>query len=99
MPAATVSGRKPRSWRSCNWARDEFKANQSFSFFAIASLYAAFTVSGVPTSTSSAEVVAYVGLNPRQHQSGTSIDRVTRISKIGNAVLRAAHAGDVGDAI
>jgi len=25
---------------------------------------------------SSAEVVAYVGLNPRQHQSGTSIDRV-----------------------
>jgi transposase len=39
---------------------------------------------------SSAEVVAYAGLNPRQHQSGTSIDRVTRISKIGNAVLRAA---------
>jgi transposase len=39
---------------------------------------------------SSAEVVAYAGLNPRQHQSGTSIDRATRISKIGNAVLRAA---------
>jgi transposase len=39
---------------------------------------------------SSAEVVAYAGLNPRLHQSGTSIDRVTRISKIGNAVLRAA---------
>jgi len=38
----------------------------------------------------SAEVVAYAGLNPRQHQSGTSIDRMTRISKIGNAVLRAA---------
>jgi hypothetical protein len=36
-----------------------------------------------------AEVVAYAGLKPRQHQSGTSIDRVTRISKIGNAVLRA----------
>jgi transposase len=36
------------------------------------------------------EAVAYAGLNPRQHQSGTSIDRVTRISKIGNAVLRAA---------
>jgi transposase len=35
-------------------------------------------------------VVAYAGLNPRQHQSGTSIDRVTRISKIGNAVLRGA---------
>ena len=39
---------------------------------------------------SSGEVVAYAGLNPRQHQSGTSVDRVTRISKIGNAVLRAA---------
>ena len=39
---------------------------------------------------SSAEVVAYTGLNPRRHQSGTSIDRLTRISKIGNAVLRAA---------
>ena len=39
---------------------------------------------------SSAEVVTYAGLNPRRHQSGTSIDRGTRISKIGNAVLRAA---------
>jgi transposase len=39
---------------------------------------------------SSSEVVAYAGLNPRRHQSGTSIDRVTRISKIGNGVLRAA---------
>jgi transposase len=39
---------------------------------------------------SSAEVVAYAGLNPRQYQSGTSVVRATRISKIGNAVLRAA---------
>ena len=39
---------------------------------------------------SSAGVVAYAGLNPRQHQSGTSVERATRISKIGNAVLRAA---------
>src|SRR5271169_6133999 len=39
---------------------------------------------------SSGEVIAYAGLNPRQHQSGTSVDRATRISKIGNAVLRAA---------
>jgi transposase len=39
---------------------------------------------------SGAAVVAYAGLNPRLHQSGTSIDRMTRISKIGNAVLRAA---------
>jgi transposase len=39
---------------------------------------------------SSAEAPAYTGLNPRRHQSGTSIDPVTHISKIGNAVLRAA---------
>ena len=35
-------------------------------------------------------MIAYARLNPRQHQSGTSVDRATRISKIGNAVLRAA---------
>jgi transposase len=39
---------------------------------------------------SSSEVVAYAGLNPRLHQSGTSINRITSISKIGNAVLRSA---------
>src|ERR1700746_3116412 len=39
---------------------------------------------------SGAEGVAFAGLNPRLHQAGTSIDRATRISKIGNAVLRAA---------
>src|SRR5262249_60247115 len=33
---------------------------------------------------------AYAGLNPQQHQSGASVDRATRISKIGNVVLRAA---------
>src|SRR5271166_4828188 len=38
---------------------------------------------------SSAAVVAYAGLNPRQFQSGTSVNRPTRISKLGNAVLRA----------
>jgi transposase len=37
---------------------------------------------------SSAAAVAYAGLNPRQFQSGTSVNRPTRISKIGNAVLR-----------
>jgi hypothetical protein len=35
---------------------------------------------GLDVLRSSAEVVAYAGLNPRQHQSGTSIDRVTRMS-------------------
>jgi Transposase IS116/IS110/IS902 family len=39
---------------------------------------------------SSSELVAYAGLNPRLHQSETSINRITSISKIGNAVLRSA---------
>src|SRR3954447_5735238 len=39
---------------------------------------------------SSGAVAAYAGLNLRQHQSGTSISRPARISKIGNAVLRSA---------
>ena len=30
------------------------------------------------------------GLNPQQHQSGISVNRPVRISKIGNAVLRTA---------
>ncbi len=38
----------------------------------------------------SGEVVAYAGLNPSHHRSGSSIDRPTRISKIGNAVLRSS---------
>jgi transposase len=37
----------------------------------------------------SSAAVAYAGLNPRQFQSGTSVNRPTRISKIGNTVLRA----------
>jgi transposase len=36
------------------------------------------------------EVTAYAGLNPSHYRSGTSVDRPTRISKIGNGVLRAA---------
>ena len=39
---------------------------------------------------SSAAVTAYAGLNPQQHQSGISVNRPVRISKIGNAVLRTA---------
>src|SRR3954463_15022110 len=39
---------------------------------------------------SSGAAAAYAGLNPRQHQSGTSLNRPARISKIGNAVLRTA---------
>src|SRR3954465_11889867 len=39
---------------------------------------------------SSGAAAAYAGLNPRQHPSGTSLNRPARISKIGNAVLRTA---------
>jgi transposase len=45
---------------------------------------------GTDILRSSAQAVAYVGLNPRSHRSGSSIDRPTRISKIGNATLRNA---------
>ena len=45
---------------------------------------------GTDILRSSAQAVAYVELNPRLHRSGSSIDRPTRISKIGNAPLRNA---------
>lgn len=35
-------------------------------------------------------VAAYAGLTPRQYRSGTSVQRRTRLSKIGNAALRRA---------
>ena len=38
----------------------------------------------------SGQIVAYAGLNPSHYRSGSSIDRPTRISKIGNATLRSA---------
>jgi transposase len=38
----------------------------------------------------SGQIVAYAGLNPSHYRSGSSIDRPTRISKIGNAKLRSA---------
>ncbi len=38
----------------------------------------------------SGELVAYAGLNPSHHRSGTSIDCPTRISKVGNATLRSS---------
>jgi len=36
------------------------------------------------------QLAAYAGLNPRQHISGSSIHRKTRLSKTGNATLRRA---------
>lgn len=35
-------------------------------------------------------VAAYAGLRPRQYRSGTSVQRRTRLSKLGNAALRRA---------
>jgi transposase len=32
--------------------------------------------------------VAHAGLDPRAHQSGTSVDKPARISKVGNAHIR-----------
>jgi transposase len=49
---------------------------------------------------SSAAVTAYAGLNPQQHQSGISVNRPVRISKIQcRAPHRLVHAGFVGDAL
>jgi len=39
---------------------------------------------------SARQLAAFVGVTPRQHQSGTSIRRPSRISKQGSATLRAA---------
>jgi transposase len=36
------------------------------------------------------QLVAFAGLNPSHHQSGTSIRKKTRISRTGNAAIRAA---------
>lgn len=35
------------------------------------------------------QLVAYAGMDPRRYESGTSVEKPTRISKVGNARLRA----------
>lgn len=40
--------------------------------------------------TGSRQLTAYAGLNPRQFQSGVSVQRKSRLSKTGNATLRRA---------
>jgi transposase len=40
-------------------------------------------------SMSVKQLVAHAGLDPRVHESGTSVDKPARISKVGNARLRA----------
>lgn len=42
-----------------------------------------------PTMTKR-EIVAFAGLDPRVHESGTSVKKTTRISRVGNARIRAA---------
>ncbi len=44
----------------------------------------------MPVDMSPKQCVAHAGLDPRQHQSGSSIDRPARISKRGNGYLRSA---------
>jgi transposase len=44
---------------------------------------------GSPEDFQSAKQVgAFLGLNPQQHQSGTSVNKSTRISKVGDSTLR-----------
>jgi transposase len=42
----------------------------------------------LPPTMSVRQWVAHAGLDPRAHQSGTSVDKPARISKVGNAHLR-----------
>lgn len=44
----------------------------------------------LPQNMTAKQWVAMAGLDPRQHQSGTSVDKPTRISKAGNKYLRKA---------
>ena len=47
-------------------------------------------LSGIENFDSVKQVVAFVGLNPKQRQSGTSVRGTSRISKTGDANLRKA---------
>jgi transposase len=44
----------------------------------------------LPQDMTTRQWVAHAGLDPRQHQSGTSVHKPARISKTGNAHLRRA---------
>jgi transposase len=44
----------------------------------------------LPAAMTVRQWVAHAGLDPRAHQSGTSVDRPARISKVGNAHIRRA---------
>ncbi len=47
-------------------------------------------VATLPPDMSAKQCVAHAGLDPRQHQSGTSVNWSARISKCGNRYLRSA---------
>jgi len=47
-------------------------------------------IGNVEDFKSAKQLAAFVGLNPKQHQSGTSVRGRTRLSKIGNSNLRKA---------
>ena len=44
----------------------------------------------LPSDMTVREWVAYAGLDPKQHSSGTSVEKRARISKVGNARIRRA---------
>ena len=44
----------------------------------------------LPSGMTVRQWVAHAGLDPRAHQSGTSVDKPARISKVGNAHIRRA---------
>ena len=56
-------------------------------------LASCWPVAGPDVLRSSAAVVAYAGLNPRQHQSGTSIDRVTRSPRSATPLFALRYTG------
>ena len=45
-------------------------------------------ISNIEDFKSAKQLAAFVGLNPKQRQSGTSVRGITRLSKIGDARLR-----------
>ena len=47
-------------------------------------------LSVLPADMTARQWVAHAGLDPRHHQSGTSVSKPARISKVGNAHVRAA---------
>jgi transposase len=44
----------------------------------------------LPADLSARQLVAHAGLDPRRHDSGTSVHKQARISRAGNKYLRAA---------